>query len=78
MPKVRKRKVISDKEIEKFANESDEAIGKKDRMVRTTISFTEEEHVQLKKIANQESRTLQSQVRFILKEFLAKIQKDAF
>jgi len=72
MPKVRKPQQRSIKDIEKFASASDDSIGsKKEFMVRTTISFTENEHEKLKEIAQQERRTLQAQVRHLLKEFIS-------
>lgn len=71
MPKVRKPKQRPIEDLEKFASASDDSIkNKKDFMIRTTISFTENEHEKLKQIAKQERRTLQAQVRHLLKEYL--------
>lgn len=71
MPKVRKRQKLSNQDIEKFANASDDTIdSKKEVMIRTTISFNEKEHEKLKQLAQKERRTFQSQVRHLLQEFL--------
>lgn len=79
MPKIRKLKQFSEKDIENFANASDESIGNlKEEMIRTTVSFTNTEHKKLKTLAKQDGRTLQSQVRHMLKNILNKMQFDGF
>jgi len=68
MPKVRKKIPALEKEIEDFANSADDLTKNgKEGMIRTTIAFTQEEYKKIKEIANQEDRTLQSQVRHMLK-----------
>lgn len=71
MPKIRKRKQFSETDIESFGNASDDTIGKQQKeQIRTTVSFSRLEHEKLKQLAKQDGRTLQSQVRYLLKEFL--------
>ena len=71
MPKIRKRKQFLETDIENFATASDDTIGyQKEERIRTTVSFTSLEHKKLKQLAKQDGRTLQSQVRYLLKEFL--------
>jgi len=71
MPKIRKRKQVSETDIENFANASDDTIGnQQEERIRTTVSFSRLEHEKLKQLAKQDGRTLQAQVRHLLKDFL--------
>ena len=71
MPKVQKRKQLSKIDIENFANASDDTVGAlQEEMIRTTVSFTSREHRKLKQLAQEDGRTLQAQVRYMLKEML--------
>jgi len=71
MPKVRKRKQSSIQDIEEFTNGSEDLMEHSvEKMIRTTVSFTDKEHKQLKTIAKEEGRTLQSQVRHMIKNIL--------
>ena len=79
MPKRRPPKVFEKKpskeEIEKFANQSDDSIGENTTLdpeaiptIGMNIRFNSYEHQELKKMAKKEGRSMQKQIKVILKK----------
>lgn len=79
MPKRRPPKTFkqipSEEEIERFANQSDDSIGENTNLdpeavptIGMNIRFNPYEHQALKKLAKKEGRSMQKQIKIILKK----------
>ena len=73
-PKIINRKTVSEEEVERFANQSDDTIGIQRSLdpdaiprIGLNIRFNDYEHQYLKNLARKEGRSLQKQIKMIIR-----------
>ena len=77
MPKRRVPKTVAHKDVEKFANQCDDTVDHQssldpdaDPVIGINVRFNKYEHKQLKMIAKKEGRSMQKQIKMIIRNHL--------